>query len=60
MGDLCCHVSLLGDDVVTSIIKGADDSQLVVEWVVGAEAQVLVGVGHFSVHLDLHPHIILM
>ena len=49
MGDLCCHVSILHDDVVTSIIKGADDSQLVVEWVVGTEAEVLVGVGRFPV-----------
>ena len=36
MDDLCHCDSILNDDVVTPIIEGADDIQLVVEWVVGA------------------------
>ena len=39
MGDLSCSISLLSDDVVATMIEGVDDSQLVVEWLVGAETQ---------------------
>ena len=54
MNNLQCHISLLHDDVVTPIIEGAINSQLVVEQVVEAKAQELVSVGHFPVYLNFH------
>ena len=48
MDDLCCHISLICDNVITPIIEGADDSQLMVERVVGAKTQVLIGVGNLA------------
>ena len=46
-------------DAVTPVIQGADDTQLVVEQVVGAEVQVLVGVSSLSVYLHFHRPIFL-
>ena len=55
MGDLFCCVRFLChcDNVVTTVVQGADDTQPVVERVVGAEVQfqVLVGVSGIVVYL---------
>ena len=59
MDDQSHRISLLCDDVLARIIEVVDDSQLVVQQVVGATIQVLVGVDRFSVYLDIHPPIIL-
>ena len=49
MDDFCCYISLLHDNVITSIIEDPDDSQLVVQWVVRVKTHVLVGVCNFPV-----------
>ena len=54
-GACSSHSVLLHDDIVTPIIEGLDESKLMVKWVVGAKAQVLVGVGLFPVYLNPHP-----
>ena len=60
MDDLFRCIRPLSDDVVTSIGKGLDDFQLVVEWVVGAKTHILVGVSLFPVNLNVHPPVILL
>ena len=42
------------DNVVTLVVHGVDDTQLLVEQVVGAEIQILVGVSSLSVYLYFH------
>ena len=54
MGDLFHCIHFLCDNVVTMIVQGADNIQLVVEWVVGTEVQVLIGVSGLSVCLHFH------
>ena len=44
MVDLYCCIRFLCDNDITMVIQGADDSQLVDEWVVGTVVQLLVGV----------------
>ena len=59
-GYLFCCIHFLSENVVTMVIQGVDDTQLVVEWVVGAEIQVLVGVSGLSVYLHFHLPIFLL
>ena len=58
--NLFCCICFLCDNVVTMIVQCADDTQLVVEWTLGAEIQVLIGVSGLSVYLYFHLDIFLV